>query len=1491
MTAAVNIPLLMDDSVNITGYQILNSLRLRSASSAYMSRSFGNIANTWTFSAWVKRGKTGVGQTIAASRWASGVAQGIYFNANDTISINLNGVSVYTSTRVFRDISAWYHIVVRVTQSGTSYIYINGVQLGTWTSGATSHLFTSTANYINAIGVNGDQASNYFDGYLSEVHYVDGQALDPTNFGEFSGGTNQWIPKPYTGIYGTGGFYLPFSNSTSTSTIGYDATPTYKVAITTYGSPVISISEFYSALGSSMYFDGLPGKSWLVPARSQNNLGSGVFSVEVMIRPQSKTATTGNTSQAILSQGNNATNVSWILYVSATTGIITWGYTGQSVSVSGTYPVSYDTWSHILVTRDASNTERIFINGVLVSSRTNTTNYGTVSDFVTRIGAMYDTNYPGSYGVDSTSNTFKGNINNVKVVVGEIPTSYVTTSTTLGTNIFNPVISTTSVKTEALNNTVIFTPGTGTGGTSSSILNYANNWTSSGIDLTTTYAYSTSLLLNFSGTDGSTTFTDSGNYNLTATSVGSAQIDNAQSKFGGTSLYLEGTTSYVTIPTNTALTMGSSDFTYEAWINLDNKYASRVMGDASFYIGITGGVQLQAVAYNTAGSAFINIVDSAKLTSYYNSTWRHVAFTRSGSNFYLFLDGSLVGTSSSASALYATPGTLGIGSIGADVTNCWKGWIDGVRIIKGKALYITDFTPPSAELPETSDTYYNSTSLLLHGNGTNGSTTFIDSSSSNKTVSYTGTIQISTTKKIYGSGSIYKGTTGANYLSVSSDTSLNMGTGDFTWECWVYPTALANWSFILTKSSDTSFLALSMGFMANGSLIINMGSADGVTPGTDLGSIKVNQWQHYAVTRQGTTCRVFIDGIKKFTWTNSSDLTNSIPFRVGYHENATAFTGYIDDIRITKGVARYTEGFTLPTTAPVKLSYSYSAATYDITTDVPLQGNYSGNGQGNYPTLNPLAIQQTAGQYTFNAGNLSISGTNIYNSYVPTTQALPSTGKIYFEYTCSNSGGASLRDSVGIGKFTSISAYMGGTSDSVGYSGYTGLISGPASYGTYATWTNGDTIGCAINCNTGEIWFSKNDIWVVGNPSINLNPVATISNIDSYAPAVGGYAGGAGSYTINGSINLGQRPFRYSPPAGFVALNTYNMVMPTISKATQYFDISTYSGNNSTQTISNVQFKPDFIWIKARNSAVQYNVLQDIVRGKNSGNYLPLFSNSDTAEDTATNRPRVTAINADGFTMGNDIDVNGSSLTYAAWMWKAGGLPSDNTNGSITSSVSVNPTSGISIVTYTGTGAAATIGHGLGIIPKLIIVKNRSSAGVIHWFAYHSDMNASPQTGRLLLNTTGAFTADSTAWNNTSPTSSVFSIGTSTYTNTNTISHVAYAFTEIPGFSRFNKYTGNASADGPFVYLGFRPKYLMIKRADSTGSWYIIDTTRQPNNLNDTRLSANTSGAEVSGDTLGFDLLSNGFKVRNTNTDYNASNGTYIYAAFADAPFKYANAR
>ena len=336
-----------------------------------------------------------------------------------------------------------------------------------------------------------------------------------------------------------------------------------------------------------------------------------------------------------------------------------------------------------------------------------------------------------------------------------------------------------------------------------------------------------------------------------------------------------------------------------------------------------------------------------------------------------------------------------------------------------------------------------------------------------------------------------------------------------------------------------------------------------------------------------------------------------------------------------------------------------------------------------------------------------------------------------------------------------------------------------------------------------------------------------------------------------------------------------------------------YSGTGGTisptNTVNGVSFQPDFVWIKVRTTTYNHNLF-DSVRGVQN----VLNSNATYAENVS-GAGDLTAFNSNGFTVRQtaNYELSNASATYVAWNWKAGGTAVSNTAGSITSSVSANTTAGFSVVTYTGTGTAATIGHGLGVAPSMIIIKSRPTAST-SWIVYHSSISP---TNLLTLQTTAAQQNLPLYFNSTSPTSSVFSIGSAANTgvdlNVSSSTYVAYCFAAVEGYSAFGSYTGNGSADGPFVYTGFRPRFILGKASSgtnaSTSNWFMMDSARNTYNVANLRLFANLTNADNTQDVL--DFTSNGFKLRTTNTSENTSGTTYIYMAFAENPFKYANAR
>jgi len=547
-----------------------------------------------------------------------------------------------------------------------------------------------------------------------------------------------------------------------------------------------------------------------------------------------------------------------------------------------------------------------------------------------------------------------------------------------------------------------------------------------------------------------------------------------------------------------------------------------------------------------------------------------------------------------------------------------------------------------------------------------------------------------------------------------------------------------------------------------------------------------------------------------------------------------------------------------------------TGSTYDSMNDVPTLTSAT---QSNYATLNPTVPKTYCTQTD---GNLKSAGTSSIDSDTSVATIGVSSGKWYWEdkigtissavYPILGAGRNILSSFVGL--YSGISS-VGGFGIVVGNGN---IIKEGSTVTTVTALVANDVVGYALDLGALTCAIYKNNSLIYTITSLTAG---------TYYPMANEYN------TSNSTHNYGQQSFTYTPPTGFVALNTYNLPTSTIVKGNTVMDATLYTGNGSAatdvQTITNAGgFKPDLVWTKSRSNAVSHHI-GDSVRGIDK----TLFSNLTAAEQTYTYD--IHAFNSNGFTVGNDGTQNTSGYTYVGWQWQAGqGTTSSNTNGSITSTVSVNATAGFSIVTYTGTGSTGTVGHGLGVAPKMIISKNRSAAE--DWRVAHTGLT-NMASWHCNLNTTQAQSNSGAAiWNNTTPTSTIFGVGTDTSVSGSGNLIVAYCWTPIAGYSAFGSYIGNGSSDGTFVFTGFRPKFFMIK---STGveSWEMFDTSRDTYNQAVGLLEANSSGAENTSNTSAIDILSNGFKQRNTRAATNGSGSTYIYMAFAENPFKNALAR
>jgi hypothetical protein len=559
-----------------------------------------------------------------------------------------------------------------------------------------------------------------------------------------------------------------------------------------------------------------------------------------------------------------------------------------------------------------------------------------------------------------------------------------------------------------------------------------------------------------------------------------------------------------------------------------------------------------------------------------------------------------------------------------------------------------------------------------------------------------------------------------------------------------------------------------------------------------------------------------------------------------------------------------------------------AGATYDSMTDVPTLTSATA---ANFCTLNPIS-NPNGTIVTYSDGNLafshSASSGNAPKMTVQGTMALPA-GKFYWEYTV----GATVNDQVGIGTML----VAGGSADGTAGARYLNngtFQSGYTNPASAASYTTGDVIGMAYDQPSGTLAFYKNN-------SLQ-GTITNISTSEIFFPHRSVNSSGSGGA---GVFNFGQRPFAYTPPSGFVALNTFNLPTPTIgatasTQANKNFNILLWTGNaTNPRTISGLGFEPDMTWYKSRSGAGAPAIYDD-VRGYGAGKML--CTNQTSAEGiddpfTDTDYGFLTQ-NSDGIVLnsGNVSGtwVNNNTTTYVGWNWKASGTSVSNTDGSITSTVSANTSAGFSIVTFnTGTAGNKTVGHGLSVTPAMIILKNRDGGTSQHWNVWHQSFST-PSQGYIYLNLTNAVANDSRQWANAAPTSTVFSFE-SAYTFPASVNMVAYCFAQVAGYSAFGSYTGNGSTDGTFVYLGFRPKYILMKKSSSTEDWAILDSSRSPYNITTANLYADLAGSE---DSVAIaDLLSNGIKFRAGGGTWNLNGDTYIYMAFAEFPFKYSLGR
>ena len=683
------------------------------------------------------------------------------------------------------------------------------------------------------------------------------------------------------------------------------------------------------------------------------------------------------------------------------------------------------------------------------------------------------------------------------------------------------------------------------------------------------------------------------------------------------------------------------------------------------------------------------------------------------------------------------------------------------------------------------------------------------------------------------------------------------------------------------------------------------------TQGTDTNRIKV-----YIDGEQQTPTTVAYPDQNLDTRMNLASLTQYIG---RYHNPAYSYNGYMAEFNWLDGTAAAASSFgeTNEDTGqwiPKKYSGSYGTNGFYLKFVSGALGTDS-SGQGNNYTASNLANADVVKDsptnnfatwdsniptpyYVFAEGNLKVTVPNQWRNAIATMGV--STGKWYWEQIVSASSlqycnTGFVTDKGLFDNWLGSGTYLGYKSWSWGYDGSNGKLWHNAAAGTQLTGapTTEWKAGVALDLDSGKAWFSLNGTWMgtSANPSTGAGPAFTsLPSGSTYYPATT-------VYNLTSTANFGQNgtfsglataqgntdtngigDFFYPVPTSFKALCTANLPDPAIPLPEEHFNTVLYTGNDADDRTITTGMQSDFVWIKTRNAANNHNLF-DKVRGVGKA----LYSNATDAESTRDDS--LTAFLSTGFTIDQNAaynDLNGSDHTYVSWNWKANGSGSTDTSGDIDAVVSANQASGFSIVTWTGNGSnAGTVPHGLGVAPEMVIYKRRNN-GASNWVNWVTVIDGGDDY--LSLNTTGAAASLSGVGSITSSFISNAAYGSEPM--------LAYCFASKPSFSKIGVYTGNGSATaGPFVNLGFKPAWIMIKRTDAVKGWYIRDTAREPSNVMDTALLAQVPDAEVSSANYNIDYLSNGFKPRSTHASSNANGGTYLYMAFAEAPFKTANAR
>ena len=1016
-------------------------------------------------------------------------------------------------------------------------------------------------------------------------------------------------------------------------------------------------------------------------------------------------------------------------------------------------------------------------------------------------------------------------------------------------------------------------------------------------------------------------------YPKTFTAGGQAHISTDRYKFGSSAIQLDGNGDYFKTGWNNNFNHYRREFTVEYWINMEDDPSSTQHG----HLGQAEGDNYWRINHNSSrievqcevgGNTQWNFNTSGHGTQIDTANqWYHIALVKQGSRVILYLNGSEAGRQEMGDGDFKwIEADLYLGNYNGSASSWFKGWMDEIRISR-VARYTGNFTVASAAFSNDKDTI-----LLIHAEGSDNSTTLTDSSGAPVNTDGSGTSYV-TANDTYGQSLIsYVGTSGAKTLGhgLSAAPEVILVKNRSSSQEWLMyhanNTAAPQTDYLRLDTTAATADNTFWNDTAPTSSVFSVGDSQPVNSGhgneyVALAFRSVTGYSKFGTyTGDATTdgSLSVTTGFKPaFLMVKRTDNTGGWVMVDGARNPNNPVNRYsqanVTDVEASGSVFNFTStGFTLlANLADINSdggTYVYLA--FADTKEYSYYHDHSGNNNdwrhynldeskisidtpnNSFATLSPDIKD---GTITLSDGNLYGLGHTSNTGIAGGTFPPLTSGKWYFEQLVNE---ANDKTRVGFRKHTEAQNIANkGFAMNTQSAASTSYGEDFGSNGDEGRSDENDVIGHALNLDDLEMKFFKNGIdeatYSISAASAAIGYVPSFYDFSTSGANVSeayfnfGQDSSFGAHygPANGKTDgNGEGDFAYDPPSGHLAMCTNNLTDSAVT-AGQHFNTVIYTGNASNRSITGVGFQPDMVWFKNR-AAAEDHCIYDVQRGAE-------IRLTPGAEDGDDDRGSVglTSFDSDGFTIGTGGELNGNSQGIVAWCWKANGSGSANSDGALSSSVSANTAGGFSIVTFTGNGSGATVGHGLSKAPELIITKGRNFTDAWHTQVYPAIV----ATKTLLLNTTGAQTT-SNAFNDTAPTTSVFSISTGYASNTRNI--IAYCWHSVEGYSKVGKYTGNGNADGTFVYTGFRPAWLLVKEITDAGErWFMYDNKRDPENIVQNRLVADANNAETDGASQAIDFLSNGWKARASQDAYNTDAKEYIYLAIAETQQKYSNAR